>query len=325
MKALVCNSFGPIDQLSIQDLPDPSPAADEILIKVKACGVNFPDVLIVQGKYQFKPEFPFSPGGEIAGVVEKVGSEVEQFEEGDEVFALTGWGGFAEKVALKTNVCIPKHIAMDFRQAAAFTMVYGTSFHALKDRAKLREGESLLVLGAAGGVGLTAVELGKKMGAKVIAAASTDEKLLKCKEYGADELINYTQVKDLKNHLKEITKGKGVDVIYDPVGGPFTEAALRAIAWKGRYLVIGFASGEIPKIPLNLPLLKGCSIQGVFWGSFAQREAGKNLTNMMQLIQWFAEEELKPYIHKVFSLEEGIEALQMLEHRKAIGKLVIEP
>ncbi|MEM7118903.1 MAG: NADPH:quinone oxidoreductase family protein [Chloroflexota bacterium] len=322
MKAIVCNSFGLPSNLSYSDIPDPTPSDKEILINVKACGVNFPDTLIIQGLYQYKPQMPFSPGSDIAGVVEAVGAKVKGFSPGDEVVAMTGWGGFAEKAIANAGVVFPKPPGMDMVNAASFLMAYGTSYYALKDRGQLKEGDTLLVLGAAGGVGLTAVELGKLMGARVIAAASSDEKLAVCHEYGADEVINYS-TEDLKARAKELTGGKGADVIYDPVGGSYAEPALRAIGWQGRYLVIGFAAGDIPRIPLNLALLKGCQIVGVFWGSFAQREPGQNMQNTLQLIQWFNEGKLKPRIHGTYPLANAAQALEDMMQRKVKGKAVI--
>lgn len=324
MRSLLCKSYGPPEELILEELPSPHPGKGQVLIEVKACGLNFPDTLIIQGLYQFKPPFPFAPGSDIAGVVRAVGEGVKQYRPGDEVIAMIGWGGLAEEVVAPAAQVFPKPPAMDFRTAAAFLMVYSTSYHALKDRAGLREGETLLVLGAAGGVGLAAVELGKLMGARVIAAASSEEKLDLCRKYGADDVINY-QREDLKARAKELTGGRGVDVIYDPVGGHYSEAALRAIAWEGRHLVVGFAAGEIPGIPLNLPLLKGCQINGVFWGSFAQREPGRNMANTMQLLQWYGEGKLRPHIDRVYTLAEAPEALRAIMDRKVKGKVVVEP
>jgi len=322
MKAIICNQFGLPDSLIFGDLPDPTPAKNQIIIAVEACGVNFPDVLIIQGKYQFKPELPFSPGGEVAGKVLELGEDVTQFQVGQSVLALCGWGGFAEKVAVDIDRVFAMPPGLSPTVAATTLYTYGTSFHALKDRAKLQEGETLLVLGAAGGVGLAAVELGKLMGAKVIAAASTDEKLELCREKGASETINYTN-KDLKTRIKELTGGRGVDVIYDPVGGDFTEAAMRGIAWKGRYLIVGFANGEIPKIPMNLTLLKGCAILGVFWGQFSKLEAKQSFQNIAQLVQWINEGKIQQHISKRYSLEESPDVLQALLDRKMLGKGVI--
>ncbi len=322
MKAILCESFGPPSNLVYKNIPDPSPGPDEILIKVAACSVNFPDTLIIQGLYQFKPPLPFSPGSDVAGTVEAIGENVKGFKAGDEVIGFASHGGFAEKVCVNSKACFPKPPGMDMVHAASFLLAYGTSYHALKDRARLKEGQTLLVLGASGGVGLAAVELGKKMGAKVIAAASTAEKLALCQQYGADEIINY-QEEDLKARVKEITNKKGADVIYDPVGDKYAEPALRAIARHGRYLVVGFAAGEIPKIPLNLTLLKECQIIGIFWGNFAQKEPGKSLQNTFQLVQWFQEGALKPHIHATYPLQDAPLALEEIMARKAKGKIVI--
>lgn len=323
MKAIICNKFGLPDTLSYQEVPTPSPKKGELLISVKACSVNFPDTLIIQGLYQYKPEFPFSPGSDIAGIVSGIGEGVKGFQVGDEVVGFKPYGGFAEKAIVSAIDCFPKPKGMSMVNASAFLLAYGTSYHALKDRAKLQNGETVLVLGASGGVGITAVELSKLMGAKVIAAASTKEKLALCKDFGADELINYTE-ENLKERVKELTNGKGVDVIYDPVGGDFSEQAFRSIAWKGRHLVVGFANGEIPKIPLNLPLLKGADITGVFWGAFAQKEPQKSLMNIQQLLTWFAKGDVKPHIDATYSLQETPQALEDMMHRKVKGKIVID-
>lgn len=323
MKAVLCKEYGPPEMLVMEEVPALQAGKGEVVIQVKACGVNFPDALIIQGLYQFKPSLPFSPGSDVAGVVTQVGEGVKHLKVGDEVVAMLTNGGFAEEVIAPAKVCVPKPKEMSFVNAASFMMVYGTSYHALKDRAKIQPGETLLVLGASGGVGLTAVELGKIMGARVMAAASTGEKLALCKEYGADELINYT-TEDLKNRVKELTGGKGADVVYDPVGGPYSNPALRATGWEGRFLVVGFAAGEIPKIPLNLALLKGCQIVGVFWGAFARKEARKNMQNMAQLIKWFVDGTVKPHIHAIYSLEETPQAIRELMDRKARGKVVVK-
>jgi len=322
MKAIICNQFGLPNSLEYLDVPDPVPGEKEVLVQVKACSVNFPDTLIIQGKYQFKPPFPFSPGSDVAGVVEAVGAKVKHFKPGDEVFGIKAYGGFAEKIALDGRMCIPKPPEMPFEKAASFLFAYGTSLYALQNRGQLQKGETVLILGASGGVGLTAVELVKQMGATVIAAASTTEKLALCKQYGADYLINY-QEEDLKSKLKEITDGKGVDIVYDPVGGPYTEPALRGMAWNGRYLVIGFAAGEIPKIPLNLPLLKGCQIVGVFFGAFAQKNPMGLMELLGQLMQFFQANQLQPHIQQTFPLEEAPKALEMMMERKVMGKLVV--
>jgi NADPH2:quinone reductase len=322
MKAIICNQFGLPSKLEYGEVSDPKPAKNQILIAVEACGINFPDALIIQNKYQFKPDLPFSPGGEVAGKVLALGEGVTQFQVGQSVLALCGWGGFAEKVAVDIDRVFAMPPGLTPEIAATTLYTYGTSLHALKDRAQLKEGETLLILGAAGGVGLAAVELGKVMGAKVIAAASSDEKLALCREKGASETINYA-TEDLKTRIKELTDGKGVDVIYDPVGGDYTEAALRGIAWKGRYLIVGFANGEIPKIPMNLPLLKGCAIMGVFWGQFSKLESKQSFQNIGQLVQWIKEGKIQQHISKQYFLAEAPDALQALLDRKMLGKGVV--
>lgn len=323
MKAILCTEYGLPETLVLTNTPTPAPSADEVLIEVKACGVNFPDVLIIQNKYQFKPSLPFSPGGEVSGIITAVGDKVTHVKVGDHVVALCGWGGFAEYVVVKSNRVFKVPSAIDFIHAACTLYTYGTSYHALRDRADLKQGETLLVLGAAGGVGLAAVELGKLMGATVIAAASTDDKLVVCKEKGTDHVINYS-TEDLRARIKKITHDKGVDVIFDPIGGGLAEAALRSIAWRGRYLVVGFATGTIPSFPANLPLLKGASIVGVFWGSFAEREPKQSMQNFTQLLTWIKEEKIKQHIHQIYSLEESPQALQDLVDRKVYGKSVVK-
>jgi NADPH:quinone reductase len=323
MKAILCKSFGPIENLDYEDIASPEPITGQILIDVKACGVNFPDTLIIQGKYQFKPPFPFSPGGEVAGIVEKIGENVRNFKVGDKVFSLTGHGGFAEKVIGEAVKTFPMPPDMNFTTAASTMYTYGTSYHALKDRAKLQAGETVLILGAAGGVGLAAVQLAKLMGAKVIAAASNAEKLSICSQLGADETINY-ETEDLKERVKILTNGKGADVVYDAVGDKFAEPAIRSLAWKGRYLVVGFAAGEIPKIPLNLALLKGASIVGVFWGMFAQLEPMLSMQNFMEILTFIKEGKLKQHIHKIYPLAQAKQALHDLADRKVVGKCVID-
>ncbi|PJI48211.1 MAG: NADPH:quinone oxidoreductase [Pseudomonas sp.] len=322
MKAVLCKAFGPAETLVLEDIASPEPKKNEVLLQVHAAGVNFPDTLIIEGKYQFKPPFPFSPGGEAAGVVGAVGEKVSHVKPGDRVMALTGWGSFAEEVAVPGYSVMPIPDGMDFASAAAFGMTYGTSMHALKQRANLQPGETLLVLGASGGVGLAAVEIGKAMGAKVIAAASSEAKLEVAKAAGADVLINYSEG-SLKEKLKEITGGQGVDVIYDPVGGDLFEEAFRSIAWNGRMLVVGFASGTIPSLPANLTLLKGASLVGVFWGSFAQRQPQDNAANFQQLFAWFAEGKIKPLVSQTYPLEKAADAINHLGQRKAVGKVVV--
>ncbi|MEK1941489.1 MAG: NADPH:quinone oxidoreductase family protein [Pseudomonas sp.] len=323
MKAVLCKAFGPAETLVLEEVASPEPKKNEVLLDVHAAGVNFPDTLIIEGKYQFKPPFPFSPGGEAAGVVAAVGEKVTHVKPGDRVMALTGWGSFAEQVAVAGYSVMPIPAGMDFASAAAFGMTYGTSIHALKQRANLQPGETLLVLGASGGVGLAAVEIGKAMGARVIAAASSAEKLEVAKAAGADELINYSEG-GLKDKLKELTGGQGVDVIYDPVGGDLFEEAFRSIAWNGRFLVVGFASGTIPSLPANLTLLKGASLVGVFWGAFAQRQPQDNAANFEQLFTWFAEGKVKPLVSQTFPLTDAAGAINALGQRKAVGKVVVQ-
>ena len=322
MNAILCQQYGPPETLRLTEVPEPTPAAGQVLIGVEACGVNFPDTLIIEGKYQVKPPMPFAPGGEVAGRVLSVGEGVTTVEPGDRVFALTGYGGFAERAVANANATLPIPQGMDFVTAASTMYTYGTSYHALKDRANLQAGETLLVLGAAGGVGLAALQLGVLMGARVIAAASTDEKLAVCRALGASETINYT-TEDLRARVSELTSGKGVDVVYDPVGDRFAEPAVRSLAWRGRYLVVGFAAGRIPSIPLNLALLKGASIVGVFWGAFAQREPEQSLQNFEQLLQWITAGQLKQHIHKQYLLADTPVALRDLLDRKVIGKAVV--
>lgn len=322
MKAVLCKAYGAPSSLVLEDVPAKQPGKKEILLEIKACSVNFPDTLIIQGKYQFKPELPFSPGSDVAGIVKAVGEGVTQYKVGDEIFSLVPHGGFAEEIVIHEKACFPKPPQMSFPIVASFLMAYGTSYHALKDRARLKEGETLVVLGASGGVGLAAVELGKIMGAKIIACASTDEKLALCKEYGADECINYSK-EDLKNRIKELTDGKGADVVYDPVGGNFSEAALRATGRGGRFCVVGFATGDIPKIPMNLPLLKECQIVGIFWGQFAMKDSMKNMANTMELLQFYFDKKINPHIHATYPLEEAHLALEEMENRKVKGKVVV--
>ena len=323
MKAVLCKAFGPADTLVVEDVSSPEIKKNEVLLDVHAAGINFPDTLIIEGKYQFKPPFPFSPGGEASGVISAVGEKVSHLKVGDRVMALTGWGSCAEQIAVPAYNILPMPDAMDFTTAAAFSMTYGTAMHALKQRGALQAGETLLVLGASGGVGLAAIEIGKAMGARVIAAASSAEKLEVARQAGADELINY-QDEDIRERLKTLTKGQGVDVVIDPVGGDLFETVFRSIAWNGRMLVIGFASGTIPSLPVNLPLLKGAAVIGVFWGSFAQRQPQDNVANFQQLFAWFAEGKLKPLVSQTFALEDTAQAINTLAARKAVGKLVIK-
>lgn len=322
MKAVLCKALGPAGDLVLEEVASPVPKKNEILLDVQAAGVNFPDTLIIEGKYQFQPPLPFSPGGEAAGVVAAVGEKAGAFKVGDRVMALTGWGAFAEQVAVPFYNVLPIPPSMDFTTAAAFGMTYGTSMHALRQRGQLQAGETLLVLGASGGVGLAAVEIGKAMGARVIAAASSAEKLAVAKAAGADELIDYSQA-SLRDEIKRLTGGQGVDVIYDPVGGGLFEQAVRGLAWNGRLLVVGFASGTIPQLAANLVLLKGAAVLGVFWGAFAQRQPQDNAANFQQLFAWHAEGKLKPLVSQTYPLAEAGAAIERLGQRQAVGKLVV--
>ncbi len=324
MKAVVCKAWGLPETLVVEDLPERTAATGEVLIDVMAAGVNFPDVLVIQHKYQFKPELPFTPGNELAGVVRAVGEGVSHLKVGDRVFAYVAHGAFAQQASVPANTVMKMSDELDFDTAAALTLTYGTSHHAVVDRAQLKAGETMLVLGAAGGVGLAAIEIGKAIGAKVIAAASTDEKLAICRQHGADECINYS-TEDLREGIKRLTGGKGPDVVYDPVGGSYTEPAFRSIAWRGRYLVIGFANGEIPKLPLNLPLLKGASVVGVFWGDFARREPAHHVAAMEELMQWHREGRIRPHISATYALADTPNALNDMAPRKVTGKIVIHP
>ncbi len=310
--------------LRVDELPTPTPAGGQILIDVHAAGVNFPDVLITYGKYQFKPSPPFSPGGEAAGIVRAVGPGVKNFAVGDRVATTLLYGAYAEQIVAPEMSTVKLPDAVSFEIGAATLLTYATTYHALVDRAALKSGETLLVLGAAGGVGIAAVELGALLGAKVIAAASTPEKLAFCREHGAKETIDYSR-EDLKDRIKALTSGTGVDVVYDPVGGTHSELALRGMAWQGRYLVVGFASGEIPKIPLNLVLLKGCQIVGVFWGQFAMRSAAENRAHCEQIFAWVAEGKLKPSIEATLPFSEAAAGLARLERREVKGKIVLVP
>jgi NADPH:quinone reductase len=322
MKAVLCKELGPPDKLVVEQVPALTPGKGQVVVSVKAAGVNFPDTLIIQGKYQFKPEPPFSPGGEVAGVIRAVGEGVSGIKAGERVIAAGTFGGFAEEMLAEADKVIPLPDAMDFVPASAFILTYGTSYHALKDRAQLKAGETLLVLGASGGVGLAAIQIGKTMGAKVIAAASSEAKLQVCRDNGADEVINYSS-EDLRSRIKAITAGRGVDVVYDPVGGAYSEPALRDMAWNGRFLVVGFAAGDIPKVPLNLALLKGCSIVGVFWGAFTRTEPDNNRRNNQELLQMYLDGKVKPHIHATYPLERAAEALNEVLNKRVSGKVVL--
>jgi NADPH2:quinone reductase len=324
MKAVMCKQWGPPEQLVVEEVPGREPGPGEVRVRVRAAGVNFPDVLIIQKKYQVQPALPFTPGSEAAGEVISVGAGVTHVKAGDQVIAFAGIGGFAEELIAPADKVVPMPSGMSFEVAAAFTLTYGTSWHAVRDRAALKPGETMLVLGAAGGVGLSAVEIGKAIGARVIAAASTEEKLAICRDHGADATINY-ETEDLREAIKRETGGKGPDVIYDPVGGKFAEPAFRSIGWRGRYLVIGFANGQIPALPLNLMLLKGASVVGVFWGDFTRREPAANLAGMTEMLGWLKEGKLRPHISGTYRLDQVAQALQDMAARKVTGKILIVP
>lgn len=322
MKALLCRAYGPPESLEYGDIDPPAPADGQLRIRVRAAGVNFPDVLMVAGKYQFRPEFPFAPGAECAGEVLEAGPRAEGFRAGDRVIAPTGHGAFAEEALAPAAKAVRIPDGMDYPEAAAFMLTYGTSAHALIQRAALREGETLLVHGAAGGVGTAAVEIGKALGARVIATAGSAEKLAFAAERGADECVNYAEG-PFRDRVKELTGGAGADVIYDPVGGEVFEQSLRCIAWEGRLLVVGFASGAIPSAPANLALLKGCSVVGVFWGAWVERDPAAHRANMDRLFGWWREGKVRPHVSLAVPLERGVEALQAVVGRKVLGKAVI--
>jgi NADPH2:quinone reductase len=312
MRAVLCKDYGPPQTLIVEDIAAPQAKPGEAIVAVKAVGLNFFDTLIIAGKYQVKPPMPFSPGGEIAGIL----------EDGTRVMAYTGYGGARERMTIPRDKLIPIPDGLSFETAAGLTITYGTTLHALRDRAKLQQGETLAVLGASGGVGQAAVEIGKAMGARVIACASSEEKLAFCKSLGAEEIVNYEKA-DIKEALKTLSGGSGVNVIYDPVGGALSEPALRSIAWGGRFLVIGFAAGDIPKIALNLILLKGCDVKGVFWGAHVEKEPDRHRANMQQLLDWVAAGTIKPHIHKTWPLEKTAEALGAIARREIMGKAIV--
>jgi NADPH2:quinone reductase len=324
MRAVRCHELVGPSGLKVDEVETPQPGVGDILIDIKAAGVNFPEVLLTYGKYQFKPDPPFIPGGEAAGVVSAVGEGVSQLKVGDRVAATMLNGAFAEKVVVPEFAAVKLPAAVGFDIGAITLLTYNTTYHALVDRARLQKGETLLVLGAAGGVGVAAIQLGKHLGARVIAAASTPEKVAFCKSMGADEGICYGS-EDLKERVKALTQGEGANVIFDPVGGTYSEAALRAIAWEGRFLVVGFAAGDIPKVALNLILLKGCQVVGVFWGAFAMREPDSNRSNAEKILKWVAEGKLKPHLDTTLPFAQAGEALQRLEQRKVLGKIALVP
>ena len=322
MKAWLCENPVGVQALKWTELPTPTPGADEVLIRIQAASLNFPDLLIVQNKYQMKPALPFVPGSEYAGVIEAVGSDVKHLKVGQTVACLSGTGGFATHTLAPAKLCLPLTPSFNAVDAAAFIMIDATSYHALVDRAELQAGETVLILGAAGGVGSSAIQIAKAVGAKVIAAASTDEKCALCRQLGADEVINYTNG-DFREQIKALTQGKGPDVIYDPVGGEFSEPAFRSIAWRGRYLVVGFAAGPIPALPWNLALLKGASIVGVFWGDFAKREPQKNAEMMVTLTDWYEHKKIKPFIDSTMPMDQLMQAYERMNSRAVQGKLVM--
>jgi NADPH:quinone reductase len=324
MKAVLCTRLGGPDDLEIRDIPDPAAGAGEAVVKVEAAALNFFDTLIIAGKYQIKPDLPFSPAAEFAGTVESVGAGVSGIAAGDRVLGYSGYGAARERVAIPASRLVKLPASFDAERAAGLAVTYGTSYYALKDRAGLKPGESLAVLGAAGGVGLAAVELGKAMGARVIACASSDEKLAFARRHGADDGVNYAS-ENLREGLKRLGGDRGVDVIYDPVGGAQAEAALRAIAWEGRYLVVGFAAGEIPKLPLNLVLLKSCDVLGVFWGAWIDRDPEAHRANMADLVAWCAAGKLSSHVHAVYPLEKVAEALKAIANRQVMGKILLRP
>jgi NADPH2:quinone reductase len=322
MKAVLCTHPGPPDQLIIGDFPDPDAGPGEVVVKVAAVALNFFDTLIIAGKYQYKPEFPFSPGAEFAGTVERLGAGTQGLKIGDRVMGYARFGTARERIAIAASRPMTIPDRLDFDRAAGLCVTYGTTYYALKDRANLRPGETLAILGAAGGTGLAAIEIGKIMGARVIACVSSDDKIAFSKQHGADEGVNYA-AEDLRGALRRLGGERGIDVVYDPVGGPYAEPALRSLAWGGRFLVVGFAAGEIPKIPLNLVLLKSCDIRGVFWGSWTEREPEQHRTNMTDLVQWCADGKLSAHVHRVYPLADAARALNDIATRRVMGKVVL--
>jgi NADPH2:quinone reductase len=324
MKALLCSRAGTPDDLTIGDLPEPVAGPGQAVVRVEAAALNFFDLLIIAGQYQFKPDYPFSPGAEFAGTVESTGPGVTGFAAGDRVIGYSGWGAAREKLAIAADKLIKMPAGLDAERGAGLIVTYGTSYYALKDRAGLKRGETLAVLGASGGTGLAAVELGKLMGARVIACASSDDKLAFAKDHGADEGVNYGSG-ELRDGLKKLGGDHGIDVIYDPIGDRYAEPALRSLAWYGRYLVVGFAAGQIPKLPLNLVLLKSCDVRGVFWGSWATREPQAHRANTADLVRWCAEGKLSAHVHAAYPLADAARALKDIAGRKVMGKVVLKP
>lgn len=322
MKAVLCKEYGPAEKLVVEEVPSPSVGGDSVLIDVKAAGINFPDTLIIENKYQFKPPLPFIPGTEVAGTVKAIGDKVTHVKPGDQVMGFAFVGAYAEEIVVPAASCFPMPSTFSYEEAAAFTMIYGTSYYALKQRGQLQAGETLLILGASGGVGMAAVELGKLMGATVIAAGGNNEKLAVCKARGADHIVNYNDA-DWKDQVKKLTGGNGADVIYDAVGGEYTQTAMRCINWGGRLLVVGFASGDIPQLAANLTLLKSSSVVGVFWGASLAKEAQANQDNFKELFKWSMEGKIKPYVCASYPLEQVADAMNLLLQRKAVGKVVL--
>ena len=322
MKAVLCESFGPAENLTLADIEAPQLLPGHVIVEIRACALNFPDVLMIEGKYQSLPPFPFTPGGEFAGVVSEVADDVQNWQLGDEVFGACGHGAMAEHICVSAKSLRAKPQSMGFAQASGISTTYGTSYYALKQRANLQAGETLLVLGAAGGVGLAAVELGKAMGARVIAAASSPEKLQIAQQAGADDLIDYSDG-ELKEKVKTLTEGKGVDVIYDPVGGPMFDQCMRCINWGGRVLIVGFVGGDIPKVPTNLILLKSCQVVGVFYGAFSGRFPAENQQNFVEIIDMFNSGNLKALVGGEYALDDYVDALNCLSQRRAVGKIVV--
>ena len=324
MKAVLCVELGGPEALTLVELDDPTPGPDEVVVDVAYAALNFFDTLIIAGRYQTKPDLPFSPGGEMSGTVSAVGDKVEGLVPGDRVAGYLGFGAARSKVVVPADrlTLVPEELPLD--KAAGLIITYGTTLHALADRGALKAGETLAVLGASGGVGIAAVEIGKLLGARVIACASSAEKLAFAKERGADELVDYAS-EDLKSRLKELTGGRGVDVVYDPVGGEATEATVRALAWRGRHLVIGFAAGDIPKLPLNLPMLKGADVRGVFWSAHAEREPAAHRAELARIFDWAADGEISAHVDAVLPLEETAEAIGRIKRREAKGKILVRP
>ena len=324
MKAIVCTHFGPPEELEFVDIPEPQPGPGEVLVRIKAAALNFFDLLIIAGKYQNKPPFPFSPASEFAGIVEQVGTGVTAFKPGDRVMGSTGWGAAREAIVTAADRLVKLPDNLDFERASGLTVTYATTLYGLRERGELKAGETLVVLGASGGVGLAAIEIGKIIGARVIACASSDEKLAFARSHGADETVNYAS-ENLRDALKRLGGARGIDVVYDPVGGDYAEPALRSLGWEGRYLVIGFAAGDIPKIPLNLVLLKSCDIRGVLWGGWTLRDPQGQRTLMQEIVRWCAEGKLSAHVHAVYPLAETTKALKAIADRKVMGKIVLRP